>query len=437
MIRNEDAQFSWDEYSSRVTHYKEKFSGTKGDELILLSADLGLDFFAAILGLSEIGVAFAPVENYAPDTLQQAGQIFGSSEITMKHKIYVLSLNSPLTSGSCVLFTSGSSGVPKAIVHKAKSLVLNAKATLSKTKISRHDRLFVCQRYHFTSAICHFLSAYLSGASIYLSKTNLMPKDYISAINWWRPTVCGGSPLQLAWIARSSLHVNGSVERFFSSGDDLAEEIGFDLLERFPAARIFSAYGLTEVSGRGCMLVLERGRKLVSVGRPILGLEIRVASSDEGGFGEIYYGGDYLYEGIYQGGLYRKRFGSEIATGDIGFFDDDGDLNIVGRNDDVYKISGKKVSGLSIARALKSISCVNDAHVIFEKDVLVGHVACAYVSLKEPCSRRFILSKLRDRLPNSSMPQQLYQIEEIPRSGAGKILRKKFYDLSNSATSLS
>jgi acyl-coenzyme A synthetase/AMP-(fatty) acid ligase len=437
LIRNEDVQLSWDEYSLRVVHYKEKFSETKGDELILLSADLGLDFFAAILGLSEIGIAFAPVENYDPATLQQAGQIFGSSKITIRHNVYLLSLNSPLARGSCVLFTSGSSGVPKAIVHKAKSLMLNAKATLRETKISKRDRLFVCQRYHFTSAICHFLSAYLSGASIYLSKTNLMPKDYISALNWWRPTVCGGSPLQLAWIARSSLSVNGSIKRFFSSGDDLAEEIGFDLLERFPAAMIFSAYGLTEVSGRGCMVALEKGRKLVSVGSPIFGLKIRIASGDEDGFGEIFYAGDYLYEGFYQGGLYRKRSGTEIATGDIGFIDGDGDLNIVGRNDDVYKVSGKKVSGLSIARALKSISCVNDAHVIFEKDVLVGHVPCAYVSLTEACSRRFIFAKLRDRLPTSSMPQQLYQIEAIPRSGAGKIMRKKFYDLSKSATSLS
>lgn len=343
---------------------------------------------------------------------------------------------------AAILFTSGSTGLPKGVVLRFKALIGNAYSTAQHLQTEKY-RLAISLPFHFTSAISHFLVSIINSATLIASEEKLLPAQLVAFLNENKADCFGGSPLQLDWLAKSYAHIKTELHWLMSSGDHLSPATINLLQNNLPKTRIHTCYGLTEVGGRCCFLnPKDLDHYAGSVGKPIHGLKVNIL--DENGIpcahdtvGEIYVEGDYLMEGYFQvssattSGLNEKGF----ASGDLGYFNKEGLLYLTGRQDDVFKVNGQKVSVIPIQQQILALGKVSDIAVIPYQHPLLGKVPIAFYVPKEnePLNIRELSLLLRKVLPGNHLPQEFIEIGSIPRTATGKIKR---HVLANHASHL-
>lgn len=330
-----------------------------------------------------------------------------------------------------ILFTSGSTGRSKGVLLSHRALLGNVGAVLKILPLGAGDRLGVAVPFHFTSAICHFLACLQSGAEFAGTERKLMPIDLVAFLEDGC-TCFGGAPIQLSWIQMAaSTRPLTNLRWVMSSGDYLPADTIKGFHEHLPSCGVYTFYGLTEVGGRFCVLSAERAHEgMGTVGKPIEGLHLEIRNDvgetcAPGDTGEVWVGGEWLLDEYFddpdvtaapiKNGYFR--------TGDLGFLTQLGDLTLVGRSDDVFKVGGQKVSAIHIE---KELSCGD-----FFKDVAVVPVMQAdglkpfvfFVPKDSGFDRSLVMQYLRGKLPSTHMPHKFIEVPEIPRSGAGKVRR--------------
>ena len=120
--------------------------------------------------------------------------------------------------------------------------------------------------------------------------------------------------------------------------------------------------------------------------------------------------------------------GGWFHSGDLGLSERDAETGreffvITGRSKNIAKVGGESVSLEEVERALLALPEVKDAACITRPDRLLGEEIIAAVVFTAPIAQRDLLAALRTRLPTIAMPRQVRNLESIPRSATGKILR--------------
>lgn len=342
----------------------------------------------------------------------------------------------PSESTAALLFTSGSTGEPKGVQLSHRSLLGNSRAILKELPFSLEDRLFVSIPFHFTSAICHFLAAALTGATLITSERKLLPGDLKTALQESAATCFGGSPLQLRWIGEIAMQDTISLRWLMSSGDHLRGRDISLLRRHMPHTDIFTVYGLTEVGGRFCVLPANLTDQFAgSVGRPINGMAVSVLDDhgqpvNHGEIGHIFASGDYLFDRYFEDDVSTAQvLGPKgLATGDMGFLNEEGILYLAGRADEVFKVAGEKCSALEISDALARLGIFDDVVVLPIDDPFVEQIPKAYYVLKEgkTFDKGLALRHLRSVLTSAKIPREFEAVPSIPRTGSGKVNRPEF-----------
>jgi len=326
-------------------------------------------------------------------------------------------------------FTSGSTGAPKGVCLTLSGLSLNAKLTAKALSLGSADKLFINTPPNYMSALSHFLTMIAAGGSMVAYPGFFFGRDLAKKLKEHDCTGFGGAPSHLyRWTETVTSNECPSTLRFWmSSGDHLSEEVTLKAQHKFPQLKIFSMYGLTELSGRLCILQpSDLPEKAGSVGKPLPGMRVITRKNKKKEceiceVGQVYVEGPVLMRGY----LGEKPIASEFPTGDWGYFDEDGFLWLEGRKDDVFKSGAEKVSLVKIQEAvLETGECQDSAVIAVDNDVL-GRVPHAFVVPKYP--RHFdvmhFLKKLKQQLPSSHIPKHISIVEEIPRTGSGKVVR--------------
>lgn len=191
------------------------------------------------------------------------------------------------------------------------------------------------------------------------------------------------------------------------------------LVARAEAAgvRVVTTYGMSETCG-GC----------VYDGRPLEGVEVRIASPDAGGVGRIELGGPTVFSG------YRLRPDLTAAalvdgrhvTNDLGRLRADGTLEVLGRADDVIVSGGEKIAPASVEQCLLAHPSVAACAVVAHPDPTWGQRVVAVIVPSDPSSPP-TLDALRDHvgatMPRSAAPRELRIVESLPLLSTGKIDR--------------
>ncbi|MEJ2130778.1 MAG: fatty acid--CoA ligase family protein, partial [Gammaproteobacteria bacterium] len=326
-----------------------------------------------------------------------------------------------------ILFTSGSSGEPKGVVLSRRSMFGNAAATVDALPIHADDRLLLNTPFHFTSAICHFLATLISRATLIAVEDKCFPRELVRCAQTYDATAFGGAPIQVRWLGEG-LDPKKPLRWWMSSGDHMPGQVIEQLTTRFPKTSLHVVYGLSEVGGRFCTLPPERCTTFAgSVGAPIRGMSLSVRDDTGrelgcGESGEVYASGEYLMTGYLGEDACSPPGPHGFATGDVGHRDAEGNLWLLGRADDVFKVAGQKVSGHSIAAALMETGLFEDAAVVPIDDDMLGTVpgACI-VPRTNPIEKSQLLQALRKRLPPNAMPRKFFNVPRIPRTGSGKV----------------
>ncbi len=199
-----------------------------------------------------------------------------------------------------------------------------------------------------------------------------------------------------------------------------------------PGVRLFNMYGLTEVSGRLCILPpAELDARVGSVGRPIGDMRVAArrpdgAAAAAGETGELFVTGSLLMQGyLDEPEITASTLTAHgLRTGDFGRTDADGYVWIEGRKDDIIKRGGEKVSIIHVQQALQGLGRFADVAVLAAPDDILGHVPVAFVvPVEDGFKASRVLRELRGVLPSSSLPSRIVAVPAIPRTGSGKAIR--------------
>jgi fatty-acyl-CoA synthase len=168
-----------------------------------------------------------------------------------------------------------------------------------------------------------------------------------------------------------------------------------------------------------------------TAGKPAPGTEIRILDQDfkqvpTGEVGQIYVRSGTLFEG-YTSGATKDFHDGFMASGDMGYLDEQGRLFVVGRDDEMIVSGGENVYPIEVEKTLAAHPDVAEAAVLGVDDEQYGQRLAAFVVLAPDASATpdSLKQHVRENLANYKVPREILVLDELPRSSTGKILRNE------------
>ncbi len=341
---------------------------------------------------------------------------------------------------AAIYFSSGTTGFPKAILHKHRSL-FHAALTEQNHHSQTRDDVFLCipPLYH-TGAKMHWFGSFLVGGKAVLLK-GVKPKAILETVS---KEECSIVWLLVPWAqdildAIDSGEINLSEYktkqwRLMHIG---AQPVPPSLITRwkktFPNHEYDTNYGLSESIGPGCLhLGVENIHKVGSIGKAGLGWEVKIVDENgvivkKGDVGELCVKGNGVMECYYN----DEKATNEVLkngwlhTGDMAMEDEDGFVFLVDRKKDVIITGGENLYPVQIEDFLRKNNAIKDVAVIGIPDKRLGEIAAAIIEVKP----NFTLTedevlKFCSELPRYKRPHRII-FAEIPRNPTGKIEKPK------------
>lgn len=346
---------------------------------------------------------------------------------------------------AAILYTSGSTGSPKGVVLPHRSLVTGAASVAQYLGVSPDDRVLAVLPLSFDYGLNQITSSLRAGASVVLLDY-LFASDVPRAIAKHGITGLAGVPplwMQLA-AAKWPEEARQSLRFFTNSGGRMPRTLLEKLRALLPNATPFLMYGLTEAFRSTFLDPAEVDRRPESIGKAVPFAEVLAVRPDgqetaPGEPGELVHVGPFVALG-YWGDPERtaQRFKpappcaktakpGELAvwSGDMVVRDADGFLTFVGRNDEMIKTSGYRVSPTEIEEALYASGLVAEAVAVGVPDETLGQaivvIAAAAGDVSEPTQA--VLDYCRRELPAYMVPARIVWRESLPRNANGKLDR--------------
>ena len=340
------------------------------------------------------------------------------------------------------LWTSGSTGHPKAAVHLHMDWVhcceCYARGVLD---IGPHDVTFSPSKlFHAYGLGNALMFPFYVGATTVLYSGRATADVVLATVERERPSLFFSVPTLYAAMLqeaerRGSVDFS-SVRAAVSAAEPLAADIFIRWARRF-GIEILDGLGSTEVLH--IYLSARAGRvKAGSVGQPVPGCEIRIADANgnqaaDGEVGDLYVRGPStaLWYWNRRGATVERMQGEWFDTGDKAYRDGDGYFWYVGRSDDMLRVSGEWVSPIELERALTAHDAVLEAAVVSYQDERYVTKPMAFVVLKPGSAApnddlaRELQAFVRDRVTHYKCPRRITFVDRLPKTPAGKIQRFK------------
>jgi acyl-CoA ligase (AMP-forming) (exosortase A-associated) len=338
---------------------------------------------------------------------------------------------------AALLYTSGSTGRPKGVMLSHANLWLGAVSVAHYLRLDGQDRVLAVLPFSFDYGQNQLLSTWAAGGFVvpldYLTARDVIKAVTLHGIN----TLAGVPPLfvqlvEMPWPADAAL----SLRRLTNSGGKLAPSVIRRMREVFPAADIYSMYGLTEAF-RSTFLEPELlDSHPDSMGMAIPFAEIMVVDADghPAAEGELVHAGPLVAQGYWRDPeRTAERFksappgstygGTAVWSGDRVRKDEEGLLYFVGREDGMIKTAGNRVSPTEVEEAAIASGLIYEAVALGYKEPRLGEGIALVVRPDRREKEEELRAFLKRQLPNFMQPGPIIWRDELPRSPNGKLDR--------------
>lgn len=345
-----------------------------------------------------------------------------------------------------LLFTSGTTGEPKAAVLRQKHMVSYILGSVEFASASEDEATLVCVPPYHIAGITAVLSSVYSGRRA-IQLPNFTAEGWLETGRSENITSAFVVPTMLARIVEVLEGRHSADMPHLSSLSYGGGKMPLSVLEKamalFPDTDFTNAYGLTETSSTISVLGPDEHReaavskdpyvrrRLVSVGIPLPGMEIEIRDEDGNILaadesGEIFVRGEQV-SGEYRGLGSRTDENGWFPTRDRGHADKEGFLFLEGRADDVIVRGGENLSPGEIEDVLLEHEAVADAAIFGIPDEQWGEAVALAVVLKQgkQITEDELKTWVRDRLRSSRVPQFIHFKDELPYNATGKLLRRE------------
>ncbi|WP_066794036.1 acyl-CoA ligase (AMP-forming), exosortase A system-associated [Sphingomonas soli] len=337
---------------------------------------------------------------------------------------------------AAILYTSGSTGRPKGVMLSHANLWLGAISVAHYLKIESEDRVLGVLPLSFDYGQNQLLSTWAAGARI-IPLDYLTARDVVKAVERFDATTLAGVPplwvqlLEAEWPVEAAARL----KRLTNSGGALTRGMVRGLRERFPQARLYPMYGLTEAFRSTYLDPDLVDAHPDSIGRAIPFAEVLVVGPDgkRAKQGELVHAGPLVAQGYWRDAErtaqrfrlappFARSGGMAVWSGDTVHEGDDGLLRFVGRDDEMIKSAGNRISPTEIEEAVVSGGEAAEAVAIGVPDARLGQAIVVVVrgdSAREDALR----DRMRRELPSFMQPVRYEWREELPRNANGKLDR--------------
>ena len=330
-----------------------------------------------------------------------------------------------LEQDATIIFTSGSSGEPKGVLHSFGNHYYNASGSNENILLQQGDRWLVSLPFYHVGGLGIIFRTILAGATIVIPEPDENLEDSIIR---YKVSHCSLVATQLYRLLKSN-----SIKEILMSLKALligGGRVPFNLIEKSVEAGIpiHTTYGLTEMASQVTTTPPNADIELLKTSGKLLKYrELKI--SDEG---EIFVKSETLFRGyIINKGIDDSIDGDGwFHTGDMGKIDKKGYLTVTGRKDNMFISGGENICPETIEAALLQFDSIEEAVVVGVDDPEFVNRPVAFIKLKRKMETKKIEKSLRDCLPGYMIPAAFYELPNDDKQGGIKFNRLKLKQLA-------
>ncbi|MCD4719351.1 MAG: acyl--CoA ligase [Desulfobacula sp.] len=339
-----------------------------------------------------------------------------------------------------IIYTSGSSGIPKGVMLSHLNITTNADSICQYLHLTSDDIQMVVLPFFYVMGKSLLNTLFSVGGTIVINNKFAFPASVINQMVEEKVTFFSGVPSTYAFLLNRSpletfkdklTHLRCCTQ----AGGHMASSIKKKLIKMLPDhTDICIMYGATEASARLTYLEPDRlENKINSIGIPIPGVKIKILDQNNrqvpsGQTGELVASGKNIMLGYWKDPVTTAKAldGNGYHTGDQGYIDEDGFYFIKGRKDSLLKVGGHRINPQEVEDAIMETDLVVESAVIGVKDDLLGNKLIALATPRnKDIDANIILSKCSALLPKYKMPYEIKIVKLLPKNANGKIDKNK------------
>jgi acyl-CoA synthetase (AMP-forming)/AMP-acid ligase II len=423
--------------------------GVRAGQRVALMSSNRPEFVVAVQAIWRLGAAvvlFSPA--WKRGEVEHALAVTGPEHAVGDHPVLaglmpMLSLDEPITpedhgpsprpdpeTDAVLVFSSGTTGLPKAVRHTHGSLGAAVGHWRHALGLTGRDRMQVATPPSHILGLLNIVTALETGAWLRLHRRFDLDA-LLHCIEADRITVeMAVAPIALAMAQHPELEsYDLSSLRFIMWGATPVTPSVAETVTRRTGVGWVPAYGASELPVISCNPV--SGGRLDSAGRPVPGVSLRVVSLetgkplDPGETGEIQVRAASLMAGYLPAEATAEAFHDGwYRTGDVGHLDADGWLHLTDRSKEMIKVRGFQVAPAEVEGVLLGHPAVADCAVFGIPDSSDGEAIVAAVAVREPVDPGLLIALVGERLASYKRPRRVEVVAEIPRLPSGKVLRR-------------
>jgi len=339
---------------------------------------------------------------------------------------------------AAIFYTSGTTGKPKGVLTNYLQIEAPAKAMSYFVDLDDKDTaLCVLPLSHLGGLVFVQAIVYLGTAVVLMDR--FVPPEFLRNVQRFKATCF--------WLVPPMYYAILQLKEFESFDLSSLRFIcvfgapsSIEQIKRFhkycPNAKLYHGWGMTETQGP-TIVTPGNSNKMESVGRPLPWIEVKIFSAEgageeelpQGRIGEIVVRGWQVSNGYYKDPQLTQETirNGWFHTGDLGKFDADGDLYIVGRKKEMIKVGGEIVFEPEVESAIHKHPDIAEVVVVGAPDKLRGEVPKAYVVLREGKSltTESLRYFCREHLAHFKIPHYFEFVDSLPKTRTGKVDKEK------------